>query len=350
MFTTHRIAFGPAHERLKSLPDDSVELVVTSPPYPMVEMWDESFSTQDEAIAETLRSGDGDRAFDRMHRLLDRVWAEVARVVRPGGFVCINIGDATRTLGDFRLYSNHSQVLAFFLRNGFHNLPNILWRKPTNAPNKFMGSGMLPAGAYVTLEHEYILIFRKGGKRLFRAPSEKQLRAESAFFWEERNQWFSDVWELRGVGQKLGDGAARQRSGAYPFEIPYRLIQMFSLKGDTVLDPFAGTGTTLLAAAVSARNSIGYELDKVLKTNIEATLSEREQLNAPTLARLRAHETFVLKKQAEGHVFRHHNDVYDCPVMTRQETRLCLPFVREIQPIAEGCWQAIHHQNLLQNA
>ena len=127
-------------------------------------------------------------------------------------------------------------------RAGFTSLPDILWRKPTNAPNKFMGSGMLPAGAYVTYEHEYILIFRKGGKRAFdRPPRRRQLRRRSAYFWEERNVWFSDVWtDLTGDAPGSRRRETRARSAAFPFELPYRLIQMFSVYGDTVLDPFAG--------------------------------------------------------------------------------------------------------------
>lgn len=84
---------------------------------------------------------------------------------------------------------------------GFSNLPNIIWKKPTNSPNKFMGSGTLPVGAYVTLEHEFILLFRKDSKRVFESDQDKQLRKESAFFWEECNQWFSDSWDLKGISQ-----------------------------------------------------------------------------------------------------------------------------------------------------
>ena len=108
-----------------------------------------------------------------------------------------------------------------------------------------MGSGMLPAGAYVTLEHEHILVLRKGNKRNFKTPEEKLRRQKSAFFWEERNLWFSDLWEdLKGTKQNNIDKNIRERSGAYPFELAYRLINMLSLREDKVLDPFLGTGTT----------------------------------------------------------------------------------------------------------
>lgn len=163
MKTTHKHYICNA-AKMAALADRSVSLVVTSPPYPMIDMWDEIFSRQDEKIEKALKKSDGSLAFELMHKVLDRVWKEVFRVLSPGGFACINIGDATRTLGDnFALYPNHARILNAAQVLGFTALPCILWRKQTNAPNKFMGSGMLPAGAYVTLEHEYILILRKGG-------------------------------------------------------------------------------------------------------------------------------------------------------------------------------------------
>lgn len=159
--TTHKLFLGKSQD-LSKIPDSSVQLVVTSPPYPMIEMWDDIMSQQNPQINGALQDYNGNLAFELMHKELDLVWNEVKRVLIPGGIACVNIGDATRTLnGNFALYPNHARILSYFISNGFVNLPNIIWRKQTNAPNKFMGSGMLPAGAYVTLEHEWILIFRK---------------------------------------------------------------------------------------------------------------------------------------------------------------------------------------------
>ena len=189
---------------LSFIPDGSVQLIVTSPPYPMIEMWDEIFFAQNPEIREDFQREDYTAAYRKMHDILNRAWEECHRVLSDNGFVCINIGDATRTLGkEFRLFPNHAAIIDFFLKKGCCALPDIHWRKPTNAPNKFMGSGMYPAGAYVTYEHEYILIFRKGGKRKFDAQA-AQLRRESAYFWEERNEWFSDLWEIKGTNQKIG--------------------------------------------------------------------------------------------------------------------------------------------------
>ncbi len=261
----------------------SIDLVVTSPPYPMIEMWDGMFGEQNKKIQKALDTENGALAFELMNQELDRIWNEVFRVLIDGGIACINIGDATRKIGQhFQLYPNHSRVKHHCRSLGFQDLPSILWRKPSNAPNKFMGSGMLPPGAYITLEHEYILILRKGGIRKFKTEEEKINRRKSAFFWEERNLWFSDIWVgLKGVGQKISNqnDDLRKRSAAYPFELAYRLINMFSVKGDTVLDPFFGTGTTMIAAMVSARNSIGYEIDPMYKEIIESRISSVTQLD-----------------------------------------------------------------------
>ena len=109
MRTDHRVLFESAM-RCADLPSGSVDLVVTSPPYPMIEMWDDSFSRQDGAVGAALAGDDGPAAFGRMHDLLDTVWAGCARVLRDSGFLCINIGDATRTIGGgFRLYTNRSE-------------------------------------------------------------------------------------------------------------------------------------------------------------------------------------------------------------------------------------------------
>lgn len=345
MNTVHRFQHGTA-TALVGVDDESVDLVVTSPPYPMIEMWDEAFSQQDEEIKDAMRSDDGNRAFDLMHRLLDRAWDEVYRVLKPGGFACINIGDATRTIkAHFRLYPNHARILSYCLGIGFSNLPAIIWRKQTNAPNKFMGSGMLPAGAYVTLEHEFILVLRKGNKRKCSTPSEKLHRLESAFFWEERNVWFSDVWcDLKGTGQALNIRETRQRSGAFPFELPYRLINMYSMKGDVVLDPFLGTGTTILAAVASARDSIGVEIDPKLPGVIRDVLTYCgvDHSNERIRKRLLDHIAFVAEREQTHGLgcFKHRNKNYDFPVMTKQETEMKIEYLKRVKRKSDSTFVA----------
>ena len=332
MRTEHKL-YNASATMMQEIQNESVALVVTSPPYPMIDMWDDSFSSQRVRI-DVEDESRIDHTFNEMHKILSDVWTESFRVLSPGGFLCVNIGDATRTInGTFRLFSNHSRILQDCLSIGFHNLPNIIWRKQTNAPNKFMGSGMLPGGAYVTLEHEYILIFRKAGKRQFKTEKDKKLRKESAFFWEERNTWFSDVWDFKGTNQGLNGSASRERSGAYPIELPHRLINMYSLRGDTVLDPFLGTGTTTLAAMMNGRNSVGYNIDSsfldVLDSRVNNTFIS--EANNIIYNRLKNHKKFVEDYINKGKQPKHINANYSFPVITNQETDLKLYGISDIQ-------------------
>lgn len=324
MKTKHNIIFGNSCE-MKQIIDSSIDLMITSPPYPMIEMWDEIFSKQNPSIGKALSQQNGNEAFELMNKELDKVWKEVYRVLKDGGFACINIGNATRKIGDeFKLYSNHSRILEYCIDLGFSSLPEILWRKQTNAPNKFMGSGMLPAGAYVTLEHEHIMVLRKGNKRNFKTQEEKLRRQKSAFFWEERNLWFSDIWEdLKGTKQNNIDKQIRERSGAYPFELAYRLINMLSLKEDTVLDPFLGTGTTTMAAMATGRNSIGFEIDPNFAEHLSSHFKGIVDFSNELIeGRIKAHLEFTRQcikiKGALGYASK----VYGFPVMTSQETEI----------------------------
>ena len=325
MKTVHSI-FNGSSKSMTELKDNSIDLVVTSPPYPMVSMWDECFISQNEEIGKSFENKDYTNAWLGMHKVLEEIWSEVVRVVKVGGFVCINIGDATRTFDEnFRLFSNHSKVIEYFTANGFYCLPDIIWRKRTNAPNKFMGSGMYPAGAYVTFEHENILVFRKGGKRTF-TNEEKKVRQRSAYFYNERNEWFSDVWELMGTSQK-GIKGSRERSGAYPIEIPYRLIQMYSIQGDTVLDPFGGLGTTMIASIMSCRNSVSYELDKTLCEYMCDRVSGVEKWNLRTYERLGTQSSQIEIEKEKGKDKFYINENLDIEVKTKQEKDIVFPIV-----------------------
>ena len=318
MRTEHVLRVGDAAET--SWDDGSVDLVVTSPPYPMIELWDDMFSDRDREVAEALAVGDGDAAFELMHEQLDAVWDEVVRLLAPGAIVCVNVGDATRSIGgEFRRFPNHARVIDALCDRGLTPLPDILWRKPTNRLTKFMGSGMLPPNAYVTLEHEYILVFRNGSTRSF--DSGDPDRYESAFFWEERNEWFSDLWDLSGEEQALA-GEGRDRSAAFPPELPLRLIRMFSAYGDTVLDPFAGTGTTTLAAMIAARHSRGCELDVDLVDGFADRLADLpERSRRRCRERLDRHRSFVRDRDEDPGYDAVH---YDFPVVTKQERHIRL--------------------------
>ncbi len=263
-----RVIEGDARE-LPGIPPTSVHLVVTSPPYPMIPQWDPLFAEV------------GAHDFEGMHAVLDAAWAAAARALVEGGLLAVNIGDALRRVdGEFRLWPNHARVLEGAGRQGLRPLPYLLWKKPTNRPNAFLGSGFLPPNAYVTLDCEYILLFRKGTLR--RYPPHDPTRSASRFTKAERDRWFSQVWEgIRGTRQGSGAG----RTAAFPPEIPERLVRMFSCRGETVLDPFAGTGTTLWAAARWGRTAVGVERDPVLAR----ALTERaERWNAGALPGARA--------------------------------------------------------------
>jgi modification methylase len=343
MRTKHQIILDDARSMIH-LKDESVDLMITSPPYPMIQMWDEMFREQNPEITKALKEEDGEKAFKLMHKELDKVWSETFRVLKNGGIACINIGDATRTLKDvFQIYTNHARILNHCLKLGFHALPEILWIKETNKPDKFMGSGMLPVGAYVTLEHEHILILRKNGKRKFIKTEQKANRQKSAFFWEERNLWFSDKWrDINGVFQKLNNTKLRERSAAYPIELAYRLINMFSVQGDIVLDPFLGTGTTTLAALSSARNSIGYEIDKNFKDLIEERIKEIKDIaNERSEQRINSHLEFIKVKFSEGGE-KYTNKTYNFPIVTSQETNLAIPKLKEVVVVENNLFEAEH--------
>jgi DNA modification methylase len=330
---------------MKELSSESVDLVITSPPYPLIKMWDSFYSDINGKVAEALKKNQGYKAFELMHKELDPIWDEIYRVLKKGGIACINIGDATRTLnGHFALYPNHSRIQTYMQRLGFSSLPGIIWRKQTNVPIKFMGSGMMPPGAYITLEHEYVLILRKGNKKEFKTNKGKQIRQESTFFEEERNLWFSDVWtDLKGTSQNLFDKKVRNRSAAFPFELPYRLITMFSVKEDLVLDPFLGTGTTIRAAMASGRNSVGYEIDENFKEIITSEISGVVNFsNKRIKERFEEHFNFIEIEFERMKKFIHVNKHYKFPVKSSQETQLLINQLHSIEKLRDNTFEVVY--------
>jgi DNA modification methylase len=343
MLTTHHRVILSDSRHLEPIEDESVSLVVTSPPYPMIAMWDSLFTELDSEVGALIEQGEAVEAFHRMHAALRPCWEECARVLRPGGLLIINIGDATRKLGDsFQLFENHAMILNQAREIGLQVLPDILWRKPNNSPTKFLGSGMLPPGAYVTYEHEYVLILRKGGPRRFSA-KERVTRRESAYFWEERNQWFSDLWSgLPGVEQEFQEDErpARKRSAAFPLELAWRLIQMFSCHGDTVLDPFLGTGTTMVAAMMSGRNSLGVERDASLGPAIQTRLERAIKLGRErTRLRLTDHRSFVEERTRRERSPKYAHEGLDTRVITAQETDLKLWMPSQMESTGFQSWK-----------
>ena len=344
--TNHTLLFKNSNS-MEAIENESIDLVITSPPYPMIEMWDNLFSTINPEIKKKLDKDDGISAFNLMHEELNKTWSEVGRILKQGGITCINIGDATRKIGnEFRLFSNHSKIINQFEDMGFSVLPEILWRKQSNKPNKFMGSGMLPTSAYVTQEHEYILIFRKGEPRSFKPKDE--FRYKSAFFWEERNVWFSDIWlDLKGIPQKLEKNDLRKRSGAYPFELAYRLINMYSVLGDTVLDPFLGTGTTMFAAMASGRNSIGYEIEPKFNNLIDNRIKTiREFANDYNKDRINNHVKFIKNRESKDKESNYIAENYGFKVITKQEIGIIFHKIIEIKPFEDDFGYEVKYKEL----
>lgn len=229
--------YNKSSQTMNELDDNSVDLVVTSPPYPMIKKWDELFGTLD---------------FYDQHQYLFGTWKECFRVLKDGGIACINMGDATRSINkQFKCYPNFAYMTILLIELGFTSLIPIYWKKISNKPNAFMGSGMLPPNAYITQECEYIGIYRKGGLRKFKPKDEN--RYKSSFTKEERDLWFRQIWEIKGA-------AGAGKTSAFPKDIPYRLIRMFSVRNDVVLDPFCGQGTTGFVAESLNRKFIGYDI------------------------------------------------------------------------------------------
>ena len=292
--TEHRIILSNS-QQMPELADSTVNLMVTSPPYPMIKMWDTLFARMDPKIAKLWRELKADcreetvmQIYEAMHESLAKVWRETYRVLVDGGMACINVGDATRTInGKFRLFPNHSKIIEHCERIGFTTLPYVLWKKPTTKPKykgkgAFLGSGFLPPNAYVTLDCEFILIFRKGKLRQF-APHD-QRRYESAFTKKQRDEWFSQIWTLAGTRQT--ESQVERRIAAFPEEIVNRLIRMFSVKSDVVLDPFLGSGTTTKIALQTERNSIGYEIDETLLPLTKKKIGIKPTAQTSTACRL----------------------------------------------------------------
>jgi DNA modification methylase len=191
--------------------------------------------------------------FWTQHGLLRRVWTETRRVLVDGGIACINIGDATRSYDKhFYCFPNYACVTMDMWQLGFTPLIPIIWKKISNRPNAFLGSGMVPPNGYISQDCEYIGIYRKGNIRKYK-PHDLQ-RYASEFTKEERDKWFQQLWTIPG---KMGAKA----TSAFPEEVPRRLIQMFSCIDETVLDPFSGEGTTSKVCKELERKFIGYEAD-----------------------------------------------------------------------------------------
>lgn len=238
---------------MSDIDDGSVRLVVTSPPY---------WQLKDYGV-------DGQVGFDDSYPEyidnLNLVWSECMRVLHAGCRLCINIGDQfARSViyGRYKVIPIHAEVIRFCETIGFDFMGSIIWKKVTTTNTTggavIMGSFPFPRNGIVKLDYEHILLFRKLGK----APRpESDIRDSSRLSIDEWNEYFSGHWVF--PGERTSSHLA-----PFPMELPRRLIRMFSFPGETVLDPFMGSGTTAAAALEQGRASFGYELDASLADSL----------------------------------------------------------------------------------
>jgi len=245
--TVHRLINGDARD-LSFLNDESVHLVVTSPPYWNLKRYNENPDQLGHI-----------QDYETFLMELEKVWKHVFRVLVSGGRLVCVVGDvcmARRNFGRHLVFPLHADICVICRRIGFDNLNPIIWHKIANASyevangSKFLGKPYEP-NAIIKNDMEFILMQRKPGG--YRKPSDLQRNA-SRISKDEFNQWFQQIWNIPGASTK-------QHPAPFPLELATRLIRMFSFTGDTVLDPFCGSGTTMIAALRTGRNSIGVEIE-----------------------------------------------------------------------------------------
>lgn len=246
--TVHRLIMGDARD-LSFLPNESVHLVITSPPYWTLKRYNENPSQLGHVSD-----------YDQFLAALTTVWSEVLRVLVPGGRLVCVVGDvclSRRAYGRHVVVPLHADICVACRKLGFDNLNPIIWHKIANANyevsngTKFLGKPYEP-NAIIKNDIEFILMQRKPGG--YRKPTETQ-RELSRLSKEEFATWFQQFWTISGA-------STREHPAPFPLELAYRLVRMFSFQGDTVLDPFCGTGTTMMAALKADRNSVGVEIDR----------------------------------------------------------------------------------------
>ena len=243
---------------MKEVEDQSVHLIITSPPY-----W------QLKDYGDEKQIGFND-SYEEYINNLNLVWNECGRVLQNGCRLCINIGDQfarAAYYGRYKVIPIRTEIIKFCETIGFDYMGAIIWQKCTTCNTTggavIMGSYPYPRNGIIKIDYEFILIFKKPGK----GPTiSKELKEKSELTTEEWNQYFYGHWNFAGEKQK-------EHLAMFPVELPKRLIKMFSFVGDTVLDPFLGSGTTTLAARMFERNSVGYEVnpefDSIIKEKLE---------------------------------------------------------------------------------
>ena len=255
------IVYYKTSENMEEVADNSIQLIITSPPYGRI---------KDYGSKEQIGFSD---SFDEYFNRLKMVWKECFRVLEPQCRMIINIGDQylrTSEYGRYRILSIASQIINDCLDLGYDFLGDIIWQKvsTTNTTGgcSLMGSIYYPRNGLLTFDYEHILIFKKLGK-LKKRKIDIQTKELSKISLSEWKKWYVGHWRFPGIIQK-------EHVAMFPEELPYRLIRMFSFIGDTILDPFTGSGTTLKVAKALFRKGIGYELNESFKKIIESKIEQ----------------------------------------------------------------------------
>ena len=246
MKTIHTIINGDSR-RMKELENCSVDLAVTSPPY---------WQLKDYGSRGEIGFND---SYESYINNLNLVWQEVYRVLDYGCRLCVNIGDQyARSVyyGRYKVIPIRTEIIKFCESIGFDYMGAIIWQKVattnTSGGATIMGSFPYPRNGILKLDYEFILVFKKAGQSA--KEISKEIKEQSRLTKDQWNTFFSGHWNFVGVKQN-------KHLAMFPLELPHRLIKMFAFVGDTVLDPFLGSGTTSLAALELNRNSVGYEIN-----------------------------------------------------------------------------------------